>query len=235
MKLNDYFDHIFYINLDHRTDRRQEFENEMSINGIINYTRIPGILATPIEGVDTGRTRHIACGTVHKQIIETAKFNNLNKILIFEDDVCFYNEGNESGITIIEKALDDLSKITDWDLFYLSGLIIDKELNLVTENLIKAKTVLTTHAYAINSQAYDKILRYNPLTDCAIDGWYGQQSIDNIEIGTLFTKYVAYPLAIHQRFSLSDCDVDSNGNPTMGHGIGVYFDCYSKEVNKLYV
>jgi hypothetical protein len=136
--------------------------------------------------------------------------------------------------TRLEKALDDLDKIPHWDLFYLSGLIIDEKLNLVTDNLIKARTVLTTHAYAINSSAYDKILKYNPLIDSAIDGWYGQQSIDNIEIGTLFTKYVAYPLAIHQRFSLSDCDINEEGKSSMGHGLGVYFDCYSKPKIKLF-
>jgi GR25 family glycosyltransferase involved in LPS biosynthesis len=233
MKINEFFNHIFYINLDHRIDRKQEFEQEMEKYGISNYTRVPGILATPMEGIALGRTRHIACGTAHKQIVQNAKNLNLDKILIFEDDVSFYNE-EEEGIKIIEKSLDDLDKIPHWDLFYLSGLIIDEKLNLVTDNLIKARTVLTTHAYAINSSAYDKILKYNPLIDSAIDGWYGQQSIDNIEIGTLFTKYVAYPLAIHQRFSLSDCDINEEGKSSMGHGLGVYFDCYSKPKIKLF-
>lgn len=235
MKIENFFDEIVYINLDHRADRKQEFETEMEKSGIINYTRIPGIYPGPvIPNEPLGRNRHIACGTVHKNIVQYAKDNKLNNILIFEDDTSFYNEGDEPGITIIEKALDDLSKIKDWDLFYLSGLIVDEKLNLVTKNLIKARTVLTTHAYAINSKAYDKILKYNPSIDCAIDGWYGQQSIDNVEIGTLFSKYVVYPLAVHQRLSLSDCDINSEGNHTMGHGLGVYFDCYSKKINKLY-
>jgi GR25 family glycosyltransferase involved in LPS biosynthesis len=233
MKINEFFNHIFYINLDHRIDRKQEFEQEMEKYGISNYTRVPGILATPMEGIALGRTRHIACGTVHKQIVQNAKNLNLDKILIFEDDVSFYNE-EEEGIKIIEKALDDLDKIPHWDLFYLSGLIIDEKLNLATDNLIKARTVLTTHAYAINSSAYDKILKYNPLIDSAIDGWYGQQSINNVEIGTLFTKYVAYPLAVHQRLSLSDCDINEEGKSSMGHGLGVYFDCYSKPKIKLF-
>lgn len=233
MKINEYFNHIFYINLEHRKDRKQEFEAEMASNGVHSYVRVPGILATPIEGVELGRTRHIACGKVHRQIVENAKQQNLDKILIFEDDVSFYNEGEQSGVKIIEKALDDLSKIDDWDLFYISGLIIDEKLNLVTDNLVKARTVLTTHAYAIHSRAYDRVLRYNPLSDCAIDGWFGQQSVDNIEIGTLFNKYVVYPLSIYQRSSISDCDVDRDGNPSMGHGLHVYHHCYSKPINRL--
>jgi hypothetical protein len=232
MRLQDYFSKIVYINLDHRTDRKQEFENEMVSMGVTNYTRIPGTLPVITEGITEGRSRHIACGTTHIEIVKQAKKDNLDNILIFEDDVCLYNENEKPGIEIIESALDDLSKIADWDLFYLSGLIIDKELNLVTPNLIKARTVLTTHAYAINKQAYDLVLRYVPETDCAIDGWYGQQNKQGEDIGTLFTKYVIYPLSIYQRLSLSDCDINAEGIASMGHGMGPYYDSYSKPIIK---
>jgi GR25 family glycosyltransferase involved in LPS biosynthesis len=232
MKISSYFKNIVYINLDHRTDRKQEFENEMVSMGVTNYTRVPGTLPVMQEGIAEGRARHIACGTTHIEIVKQAKEKNLDNILIFEDDVCLYNDGDKPGIEIIESALDDLSKIDDWDIFYLSGIIIDSSLNLVTPNLIKPRTVLTTHAYAINKQAYDKVLRYNPQLDSAIDGWYGQQSIDNIEIGTLFTKYVVYPLSVHQRISLSDCDVNAEGKASMGHGLGPYYDSYSKSIIK---
>jgi hypothetical protein len=54
----------------------------------------------------------------------------------------------------------------------------------------------------------------------------------NIEIGTLFTKYVVYPLSVHQRISLSDCDVNAEGKASMGHGLGPYYDSYSKSIIK---
>jgi hypothetical protein len=232
MKIQDYFKTIVYINLDHRPDRKQEFENEMVSMGITNYTRVPGTLPIKKEGVWEGISRHIACGTTHIKIIKQAKKDNLDNILIFEDDACLYNDGNKPGIKIIESALDDLFKINNWDLFYLSGIIIDEELNLVTPNLINARTVLTTHAYAINKRAYDLILRYIPENDCAIDGWYGQQSKEGKGIGTLFTKYVVYPLSIHQRLSLSDCDINAEGVASMGHGLEPYHNSYSKPIIK---
>jgi hypothetical protein len=235
MKIEDYFKHIYYINLDKRTDRREEFEKEMDLVGIKNYERVPGIQVENLYGVDgfsLGRLRHTACGTVHKNLIQKAKDNNFESVLIFEDDACFYNEGKESGIEIIEKALDFLSVNSDWDLFYLSGLVIDDNLELVSDNVVKVNTVLTTHAYAINKRAYDHILKYNPSDDCAIDGWYGQQADESGIIGSKFKKYVVYPLAMRQRDSLSDCDIDSDGNPTMGHGIHVYYNSYSKPVIK---
>jgi len=235
MKIEEYFKHIYYINLDKRVDRREEFEKEMASVGIKNYERVPGIQTKDIEGLDglsIGVSRHRACGTVHKNLIQKAKDSNFENILIFEDDACFYNEGKDNGIDIIEKALDFLSTNNDWDLFYLSGLIIDDELELVSDNIVKANTVLTTHAYAINKKAYDRILKYNPGTDCAIDGWYGQQADESGVIGSKFKKYVVYPLAMTQRDSISDCDIDSNGNPTRGHGIYVYYNCYSKPIIK---
>jgi hypothetical protein len=88
MKIQDFFQKIFYINLDHRIDRNEEFLNEMKSIGLDSFVeRVPGLLSHPREGVTIGRTRHIACGTVHRTLIQYAKDNNLDNILIFEDDV----------------------------------------------------------------------------------------------------------------------------------------------------
>lgn len=229
MKIENFFDEIVYINLDHRTDRKQEFETEIKKLGITNYTRIPGIYPGPlIPDEPLNRNRHIACGTVHKNIVQYAKDNKLNNILIFEDDVTF----TKDSLHIIEKSLDDLSKINDWDLFYVSGIVIDTSLQYVTDNLVNVNTLLTNHAYAINHKAYELILTYNPKIDCAIDGWYGQQTDDSLIIGSRFKKYLIYPLVAYQRYSLSDIDFNSHGIASYGHGLDPYYQSYSKPVIK---
>ena len=229
MKIENFFDEIVYINLDHRTDRKQEFETEIKKLGITNYTRIPGIYPGPlIPNEPLNRNRHIACGTVHKNIVQYAKDNKLNNILIFEDDVTF----TKDSLHIIEKSLDDLSKINDWDLFYVSGIVIDTSLQYVTDNLVNVNTLLTNHAYAINHKAYELILTYNPKIDCAIDGWYGQQTDDSLIIGSRFKKYLIYPLVAYQRYSLSDIDFNSYGIASYGHGLDSYYQSYSKPVIK---
>ena len=44
MKLNEFFEQAFYINLDRRTDRREQFEAEMKSVGLEGWVqRVPGI------------------------------------------------------------------------------------------------------------------------------------------------------------------------------------------------
>jgi len=229
MRINEFFNHIFYINLDHRIDRKQEFEQEMEKIRVKEYTRIPGLYpGSIIPNEPLGRNLHIACGKVHKSIIQFAYDNDLDNVLIFEDDVFF----TEDSLSTIEKSLDDLSKIDDWDLFYLSGIIIDDSLKYVTDNLVNANTVLTNHAYAVNKRAYKSILTYNPEIDCAIDGWYGQQTNDSLIIGSKFKKYLIYPLIAYQRHSLSDIDVNDQGIFSYGHGVDPYHRSYNKPIIK---
>jgi len=221
MKLNEFFDAAYYINLDRRTDRREEFEAEMKSVGLDGWVqRVPAIpyykglhFKPNCDQCD----KHAACGMTHQQIILRAKELGLARILILEDDVKF----TENGLSIIESSLDQLDKIPDWDVFHLSAFIIHDTLDLVSPNLIKATNCLTAHAYGISIRAYDKLLHYVPTTDSAFDGWMGHRSH--------ISKYVGYPLSIYQKDGVSD--LDANGK---GTGIGPYLDHYNKPVIKLY-
>lgn len=227
MKIENFFSKIVYINLDHRTDRKELFEQEMEKLGINSYLRVPGIYPnTKDNTVEIGRSRHIACGTVHRSIIQSAKDENLDNILIFEDDVTFV----ENSLEIIENALETLNSVDDWDLLYLSGIVIDKNLKYFSDNLVNANTILANHAYGISKRAYDRALAYKPETDCAIDGWFGQQTDESMVIGSKFKKYLVYPLTCHQRYILSDIDFNSEGIPSHGHGMEPYNTTYSKPV-----
>jgi GR25 family glycosyltransferase involved in LPS biosynthesis len=219
MKLNEFFEKAFYINLDRRTDRREQFETEMKAVGLEGWvTRVPGIPYTKgahLKPDCDQCDRHAACGTVHRSIIQSAKDNGLKNILIFEDDVTFYNEGPLSGIEVIEKSIDQLAQQSSWDVFHLSAFFTTNELTLVSPNLISTATCLTAHAYAINHTGYDYLLEYNPLTDCPFDGWMGQRPF--------IKKFVTYPLAIYQRDG--DSDLDAFGKSS---GIGPYIENYNK-------
>lgn len=218
MKINEFFQEAFFINLDSRPERRNQFESEMHRVELGNFVKrfSASVDATTLNPGDYNR--HRACGKSHHNLIKYAKQNNLKNILIFEDDAYFYDEGGLSGIAIVENALDSLKNV-EWDVFYLGGLIVDKSINLVSDNLGKVNTVLTAHAWAINNCGYDKILQYVPETDSAIDGWVGQRSH--------IIKYIAYPLAVPQRQGASD--LDAHGfNP----GIGPYLEAFNKPVIK---
>lgn len=218
MKITEFFDQSFFINLNSRPERRQQFESELRKIGLENFVqRFPASIdATHLPQDDYNR--HRACGKSHHDLIKYAKNNNLKNILIFEDDAYFYNNNEISALNIIENALDDLNKL-EWDIFYLGGLIVDDFLLQVSPNLLSVEKILTAHAWAINHTGYDKILKYVPETDSAIDGWVSQRPT--------IKKYLAYPLAVPQKEGKSDLDA-FGWNP----GLGPYLECYKKPIVK---
>lgn len=156
MKLNDYFDKIYCINLDERPDRWEQALTQFKKVGIKNVERFSAVKHE--KGA-------IGCRESHLNIIQKSKEEKLNNVLIFEDDVLFIEE----NIPLITKTLEDLKKV-DWDLFYL-GATIDPNvgfMNKITDNLFKTNFAYTTHAYAINHSVFDKILNeapYHPIID----------------------------------------------------------------------
>lgn len=187
MKIQEFFKEAFYINLDDRIDRQEHMTKELSKHNLNNfvkrYSAIKAVEKNPKNCV-------IASGTSHRNIIQYAKDNNLENILIFEDDVFF----KDNGIEIIEKSLDSLSKI-EWDVYYFSANIFDNPLNLIDENFLIVHGCYCVHAYAVHNKAYDRLLKYNPETDVPIDAYITTNS---------FKKYAAYPLAVSQYDSVSD-------------------------------
>ena len=74
--------HTFYINLDHRTDRKQHVETQLSSIGINNYERFKAIK------LPNGA---LGCSMSHLKCLEIAKQNNWEHLLIVEDDIQFLN------------------------------------------------------------------------------------------------------------------------------------------------
>ena len=217
MKISNFFEESFFINLDKRIERRASFEAEMHRVGVNDFVkRFPAVIdATNLDINDYNR--HRACGHSHYSLIKYAKEKNLKNILIFEDDACFYDDGETPGMQIIESALDSLAKVSYWDVFYLGGLLIDSHFRYIDTHLAQVDSVLTTHAWAINNCGYDKLLKYAPATDSAIDGWVANRP----EI----IKYIAYPLAVPQK--AGESDLDSSG---LNLGVVLYLEKYKKPI-----
>lgn len=79
----DSIDVVYYMNLDHREDRRQEIEGELDKLGVppSKRVRIPGVYK-PGFGI-------LGCGLAHKKTIETFLASPHKTCLIFEDDFEF--------------------------------------------------------------------------------------------------------------------------------------------------
>ena len=212
MKIQDYFSEGFYINLDSRTDREEKVSKILEEVGLHDFVKRYSAVSSEDKSYDKC-TR--ASGTSHRNLMQGGKDSNRKNILIFEDDVEF----QPNSIEYIEKSLDSLSKIDDWEIFYFGANIFDNPLSLIDENLLRIDGCYCVHAYAINNIAYDKFLQYNPQVDVPIDAWLTVNSNK---------KYGTYPLAISQFGSHSDnaggfIDYDS-----------IFKSCYQRPVNKLF-
>lgn len=149
MKINEFFDKIYCINLDHRPDRWETAQKEFDKIGVTEYIeRWPGVVN------DDG---NLGCTLSHVSIMKDAKENNYKRILIFEDDVLFV----QTDVNKIESALDDLEELGNWDLFYIGSTVEPKtgRFDRVTDNLLRTNFAYTTHAYGVNQQVYDETIR----------------------------------------------------------------------------
>jgi GR25 family glycosyltransferase involved in LPS biosynthesis len=184
---------IFYINLNHRTDRNKH---------VLQQIETIGCTGIRIEAVEC-KHGAIGCGMSHIRCLELAKENNLPFVCIVEDDITFTNPD------LFRSQLDSfLSSSMDWDVLLLGtnmGPPFDKE-----EGCLRVFNAQTTTGYIVKHHYYDTLLNSFKrsvgylLTDYnvkmfAIDiQWKQLQKRDR--------WYVLYPLTVIQREDYSDIE-----------------------------
>lgn len=151
MKLNDYFDKIYCINLDRRTDRWEKCKAEFDKFGIEveRFSALDGNTLT----YNNQRLKSGEVGLIRSnlELIKKAKENKYKNILIFEDDVEFTNNFNEK----FEKYIKQVPE--DWSFLYLGGNHVGGTVP-INRNLHRVIHSYTTHAFAINAKIYDVII-----------------------------------------------------------------------------
>jgi len=143
----DFFQEIYCINLDHRTDRWEHACGEFTKLGILDrVVRFPAIAA------EDGRVGVIKS---HLSIVKAARDIKLENVLVFEDDVKFVGE---DPIGTLDKALSQIGDI-DYFLLYL-GANIHRGLEKVRKNLLLAKVAYGAHAICYHKRIYDLFVGY---------------------------------------------------------------------------
>jgi len=182
----DFFDKIFYINLESRPERRATVEklfNKYSIKA----ERFPAIQLSPEQNEDLRqdgcyfrgdeRPEHArftkSCSLSHLSVTLRAKLMGYKNVLIFEDDVVF----REDILKKLSLALEDLKKQEKWDMFYIGCNPL--RYKKVTDNLGLSKGALAAHAYAINSHFYDTILNIPFKSLPSTDMYYHNLGLDD--------------------------------------------------------
>lgn len=195
MKIQDFADGGFYINLDHRKDKNDVMVNQLKDLGLDGFVeRFSAVAAfDTIDYRVTDNHKMFLLGQAtsqsHKNIIQIAKDRGYKNVLVLEDDAVFYK--NDVAISIIEKSLDELSKIEEWDVFFLGANLHDKELNLQSDHLIKCDCCISSHAYILNERCFDKVLA---------NGFDKPFDVMDIFLNNQFkNKYITYPATVIQR------------------------------------
>jgi glycosyl transferase family 25 len=186
----------FYINLEHRTDRKEHVESEMATIGI-QCERFNAIKMS--NGA-------IGCSMSHLKLLQEAVKNNLDHILIVEDDIKFLEP--ELFVKQINKFFELHGN--NWDVILWAGNNMPPY-KTVDDTCIKVTRCQTTTGYLVNGHYIKTLLNNikmgltnllnNPTnkTQYAIDKfWFGLQEIHN--------WYLITPLTVVQREDYSDIE-----------------------------
>ena len=187
--------HAFYINLDSRPDRKQHIETQMATIGI-NIERFKAIK------LDNGA---IGCSMSHLKILETAKQNNLDHVLIVEDDIKFLNPS-----LFVQQLNKFLSNHKEFDVVLIAGNNMPPYVK-IDDSCVKVNQCQTTTGYLVKNHYFDTLINNikegiqnlikNPDKHVmyAIDKfWFQLQQRDN--------WYLITPLTVVQREDYSDIE-----------------------------
>ena len=139
---NELFGGVFYINLEHRKDRKKQIESELNKMNL-NYERYNAIKK---------EKGYLGCSLSHLNILKEAKRRNLKNVLIFEDDFQFIVDKSKFW----EKMNKFFNDNIDYDIL-LIGYNINSS-NSYNNELSKVLDSQTTSAYLVNNKFYDRLI-----------------------------------------------------------------------------
>ena len=188
--------HVFYINLVTRPDRKKHVENQLKSIGIVNAERFNAIQTT--NGA-------IGCSMSHLKIIENAKANNLEHVVIVEDDILFTDPN-----LFVRQFNKFLSNHKDFDVALIAGNNLPPY-KRIDDSCVQVTHCQTTTGYIVQQHYYDALinnykqgilqLMKNPSSHFyfAIDKYW-------FHIQEIHKWYLITPLTVTQKEDYSDIE-----------------------------
>jgi GR25 family glycosyltransferase involved in LPS biosynthesis len=189
-------EHIFYINLEHRQDRKQHVEGQLKSIGL------SGERFNAIKMKD-GR---VGCTLSHIKCLELAIERKLDHIFICEDDITFTKPG------LLKQNLDKFLNDDEikWDVCIIGGNNLPPY-EKTTPYCVKISKCQTTTGYIVKNHYFKKLLENykdgllklmrnpNDHFNYAVDKyWFSLQGVDN--------WYLIVPLTVVQLEGYSDIE-----------------------------
>lgn len=150
----EFIDHIFFINLDHRVDRKQHCEEQLKkIDPDLSHTtRLSGIIHKDKRGKIDGA---LGCCMSHIKCAEIAKEKGYKRFMVCEDDF-FWNKDVSRILLHLDSFQQKVSN-EDWFMFLL-GTYERFDYKLHTDDIYKVLHSLSCTAYIVNDTClYDWI------------------------------------------------------------------------------
>lgn len=143
LEIENPIDKIIYINLDRRTDRRNEIEEELDELGI-DYIRFPAI---------ENKNGALGCSKSNLECVKLAKKNRYKNVLILEDDFTLLIS-KEQFYEEINKLFSPNVNFDVCLLAYNANYLQECEYPF----LYKISDSQTTAGYIVNSSYYDTLI-----------------------------------------------------------------------------
>lgn len=187
--INEYFDKIFYINLDRSVERNRLAQEEFKKHGL-HVDRVSGVDGKTLKPTGNITPGEMGCSLSHSGILKNMVENNWKRILVLEDDVVFIDNLQ----TYFKESLGLIPD--DWDMLYFGGnhlnppVAVNKAISRITRSY-------TTSHYGINlgtaKAAIDRIEKFNAQVDVVYS-----------EFHTGTKTYTFHPPIAWQRPGISD-------------------------------
>ena len=146
----DYFEAIYCINLDRRTDRWAQVKKEFEKVGIQDRVIRFSAVETPENG-------HFWCMASHRTIIQRAKNAGWKNVLVLEDDIII-----RKPIRYFETLFNELKNIK-YDVGYLWGRLGKMTIcKKKFKNCVITNGISCTHAIIYSENIYDYLLKNIP-------------------------------------------------------------------------
>ncbi len=187
--------HAFYINLQSRPDRKQHAETQL---------RTIGIKAERFNAIKMPNGA-LGCSLSHLKLLETAKANNWEHILIIEDDILFTQPS-----VFVNQFNTFLSNHKDFDVVIISGNNCPP-FTKIDDTCVQVTRCQTTTCYLVKQHYYDKLINnfkeginllmrepHNHVLYAIDKYWFNLQAVDK--------WYLIIPLTVTQRADYSDIE-----------------------------
>ena len=152
MKLTDFFERTYAINLPYRKDRRRMIVRELEKAGMpLEANKVE--IFSAIRPEDAGDFPSIGargCFLSHLAILKQAQADRLANVLIVEDDLVISPQFKTDKAVLIDQLCQK-----NWDFVYFGHLEKTLEASPVTLQPF-FEAMMTTHFYSVNGKILDR-------------------------------------------------------------------------------